>query len=64
MMNFISRFWCRHFHDQILWPMHGQYRCMVCLRTWDVPWHDAHHSHAEAEGSIVMVPAAARASRF
>ena len=38
MFSSIARWWCRNFHDQIYRPVRGQYRCAVCLRTWDVPW--------------------------
>ena len=38
MIELCQKWWCRHFHDRLLRPVHGQYRCAICLRTWPVPW--------------------------
>ena len=38
MIELCQKWWCRHFHNQLLRPVRGEYRCAVCLRTWPVPW--------------------------
>jgi hypothetical protein len=40
MMKNLAGWWCRHFHGGIFWPIRGQYRCAVCLRTWQVQWEE------------------------
>ena len=40
MIKSLAGWWCRHFHGGIFWPIRGQYRCAVCLRTWQVPWEE------------------------
>ena len=32
--------WCRTFHPETFWPVHGHYRCRACLRTYPVPWQE------------------------
>ena len=38
MIEQCQKWWCRHFHNELLRPVRGEYRCAVCLRTWPVPW--------------------------
>lgn len=40
LWNRASIRWCRMFHPEPLWPVHGQYRCPVCLRSYAVPWQE------------------------
>jgi hypothetical protein len=30
--------WCKLCHGAPMWPMHGYYRCSICLRKHPVPW--------------------------
>jgi hypothetical protein len=30
--------WCAATHDAPMWPIHGQYRCRTCGRSYLVPW--------------------------
>jgi hypothetical protein len=32
----LARLWCRLMHRSITRPVHGQYRCLVCLRQYPV----------------------------
>jgi hypothetical protein len=32
--------WCRTFHPEPYWPVHGHYRCPACLRSYPVPWQE------------------------
>jgi len=41
LWNRASIGWCRTFHPETLWPVHGHYRCRACLRIYLVPWHEA-----------------------
>lgn len=36
--NRISLGWCRIFHPEPSWPVHGHYHCPACFRTFPVPW--------------------------
>lgn len=34
-------FWfCKVAHGRPYWPIHGEYHCPLCHRTWPVPWSD------------------------
>jgi hypothetical protein len=32
--------WCRTFHPEPYWPVHGRYCCPTCMRTYPVPWRE------------------------
>lgn len=36
--NVLARNWCRAFHPEPMWPMHGRYLCPACSRAYPVPW--------------------------
>lgn len=38
MLNFVSELWCKRFHTQAMWPIHGKYVCSRCLREYPVAW--------------------------
>ncbi len=40
LWNRVSIGWCRTFHEEPFWPIHGCYHCPTCLRTYPVPWHE------------------------
>jgi hypothetical protein len=40
LWNRVSIGWCRTFHSEPSWPAHGHYRCLACLRSYPVPWHE------------------------
>jgi hypothetical protein len=52
MLNKVTEWWCRHFHDAIYWPVRGRYRCAKCLRTWDVPWEQTRQE--QAAGTVLL----------
>jgi hypothetical protein len=37
-VDLLGAFWCRHFHDSVMWPIHGEYECRSCGRRHSVPW--------------------------
>jgi hypothetical protein len=37
-VNLLGTLWCRHFHDSVMWPIHGEYECRSCGRRHSVPW--------------------------
>jgi hypothetical protein len=41
MIAAILRFWCRHIHNELMWPVHGTARCRVCLRLHQVDWSNS-----------------------
>jgi hypothetical protein len=41
-----GRLWCRAMHPQVGWPINGKYRCLVCLREYEVPWAQKDESSA------------------
>jgi hypothetical protein len=40
LWNRVAIEWCRMFHPEPYWPVHGHYRCRVCLRHYAVPWQE------------------------
>jgi hypothetical protein len=30
--------WCHAMHGEVMWPIHGEYRCRACLRTYAIPF--------------------------
>jgi hypothetical protein len=38
MLDNLHRFWCVFMHNDLKWPMHGQYQCRICGRSYAVPW--------------------------
>ena len=43
MKNFrdrLERGWCRTFHPDPMWPIHGHYACPACGRVYPVPGHE------------------------
>jgi len=40
-LNDCGAVWCRLVHHDIMWPIHGYYRCRRCQRSHLVPWEAA-----------------------
>jgi len=40
MLEKIGEWWCTNMHRSAMWPMHGQYRCAVCLREYPVKFEN------------------------
>ena len=38
MLEFVRKWWCRTFHEKVMRPICGNYRCAECLREWPVNW--------------------------
>ncbi|HVW08037.1 MAG TPA: hypothetical protein VHC90_05615 [Bryobacteraceae bacterium] len=36
--QFLGDLWCKLTHSAIRWPVHGQYMCAKCGRSYPVPW--------------------------
>lgn len=34
----VERIWCSAMHSHVMWPVHGEYRCAVCLRAYPIPF--------------------------
>jgi hypothetical protein len=45
-VDLLGRFWCRHFHRSLTWPIHGKYECSTCGRAYSVPWDARNPIHA------------------
>ena len=48
LMNRIETIWCEQMHSNVMWPIHGKYRCGKCMREYAVPFeaiepHSAEH---------------------
>jgi hypothetical protein len=41
--------WCRTFHPEPFWPVHGHYFCRACLRRYPVPWQSGDDTASSAE---------------
>jgi len=40
LWNHVAIGWCRAFHPEPYWPVHGHYCCRACTRTYPVPWRE------------------------
>jgi len=38
MLELVGKWWCRTFHEKVMRPVCGHYRCAECLRQWPVNW--------------------------
>jgi len=38
MFNRIATAWCKRMHTRAMWPIHGRYTCLQCLRQHPVTW--------------------------
>lgn len=38
MVELATKWWCRTFHEKLMRPVRGHYRCAECLREWPVSW--------------------------
>jgi hypothetical protein len=47
MWEKIARAWCRGMHQHTMWPIHGRYICMDCLREYPVDWEPAPQTAAD-----------------
>jgi hypothetical protein len=36
LMNRIETLWCEQMHTDVMWPIHGKYRCGKCMREYAV----------------------------
>lgn len=39
MLRWLGEMWCKAFHGDPMWPVHGRYICPVCLREYSVDWN-------------------------
>ena len=60
--NSVSIGWCRTFHPEPLWPIHGQYRCRACLRAYPVRWQVRDALPTKPTTSQAAVPVSANAA--
>jgi hypothetical protein len=51
----LGAWWCEVMHDSTMWPIHGEYRCGTCGRSYPVPW---------APENLVQAPASIAAPSF
>ncbi|HTU47320.1 MAG TPA: hypothetical protein VMF91_19810 [Bryobacteraceae bacterium] len=40
LLSKLGYLWCRLAHEDIIWPIHDQYRCRRCWRSHSIPWAD------------------------
>ena len=52
MFEFVARWWCRNFHEEVFRPVRGQYRCQECLREWPVSWEGENVRPADSVGTL------------
>lgn len=38
LLNQVEELWCHAMHKDVMWPVRGEYRCGVCLRSYPVPF--------------------------
>ncbi len=56
LLDQVGQLWCQMTHREVMWPVHGAYRCRVCLRSYQVPFaaeaeipHARHSALREAQ---------------
>lgn len=55
--NRVSMEWCRTFHPDPSWPVHGHYHCPACSRIYPVPWPEGNDfARRENRGTDVAEP--------
>ena len=38
LLDQVEELWCHTMHGAVMWPIHGEYRCRACLRSYPVPF--------------------------
>ena len=61
LLDKIGELWCRNVHQSAMWPVHGKYRCAVCLREYAVVFEAAHHAAVERANNVFPIQAASEA---
>jgi len=64
LWNRASIGWCRTFHPEPLWPVHGKYRCRACLRMYAVPWQEGDVLPTRPATSQAAAPVSANAAHY
>jgi hypothetical protein len=64
LWNRASMGWCRTFHPEPLWPVHGQYRCRACLRMYPVPWQEGDSVPTPPATPLAADPVTANGARY
>jgi hypothetical protein len=61
LLRWFGEQWCHLMHPDVTWPIHGQYRCRTCGRTYPVPWANTGTAKADvAAGKVQTRPAFGR----
>lgn len=61
MIEFAGKWWCKTFHQKVMRPVRGHYRCGECLREWPVNW-GIEQPTASQESCSDMIPTSAHLS--
>lgn len=38
LLTKLGRLWCKFAHDDLMWPIQGQYQCRRCMHSHPIPW--------------------------
>ena len=47
--------WCRAFHPEPFWPIHGHYCCRTCMRSYPVPWREGDEFRKRQHSTTVVL---------
>ena len=51
-MNRVAVIWCTLFHNDVMWPVNGQYQCRRCLTYHRVCWEEPISNQGRTEAGM------------
>jgi hypothetical protein len=54
LMNRFETLWCEQMHSDVMWPIHGKYRCGTCMREYAVPFEAVERPSVEHRGAPAL----------
>lgn len=45
ILSQLEELWCMNMHNGVMWPVHGHYRCRICLREYPVRFEVPQSQH-------------------
>jgi hypothetical protein len=58
LMNRIETIWCEQMHSNVMWPIHGKYRCGKCMREYPVSFEAIDHTPSKHRASAPIAVSA------
>jgi len=55
LLDSLRELWCVNVHRSAMWPMHGRYRCAVCLREYRVVFEGSPEPAVERHRNVLPI---------